>query len=41
MDLKPVATGIFFTIFFTISWYAPAEQPSPKLAEANKTLASD
>jgi hypothetical protein len=25
---------------FTICWYAPAEQPPPKLAEANKIFAN-
>jgi hypothetical protein len=30
-----------FCIFFTICWYAPAEQPISKLAEANKLLAND
>jgi hypothetical protein len=25
---------------FSICWYAPAEQPLPKLAEANKILAN-
>jgi hypothetical protein len=32
---------IFFCIFFTICWYAPAAQPPPKLTEANKILADD
>jgi hypothetical protein len=30
----------FFCIFFTIYWYAPAEQPPPKLAMANKILSN-
>ena len=34
-------TNNFFCIFFTICWYAPAKQPPPKLAEANKVLAND
>jgi len=29
----------FFCIFFTVRWYAPAEQPPPKLAAANKIFA--
>jgi len=31
----------FFCIFFTICCYAPADQPPPTLAEANKILAND
>jgi hypothetical protein len=30
-----------FCIFFSICWYTPAEQPPPKLAEANKIVAND
>jgi hypothetical protein len=37
----PAAYELIFCIFFTIFWYAPADQPPPKLAEANKTLAND
>jgi len=30
-----------FFIFISICWYTPAEQPSPKLVEANKIVAND
>ena len=40
-DQKKLLVVNFFFIFFTICWYGPADQPPPKLAEANKILAND
>jgi hypothetical protein len=31
----------FLHNFFTICWYAPSEQPPPKMVDANKVLASN
>jgi len=30
-----------FGILFKICWYGPAEQPPPKMAEANKVVANN
>ena len=32
---------IFFAYFFAICWYAPTDQPPPKLAETNKIPVND